>query len=136
MEQKAIKERLKQAIQMRGIKQVELADKTGIDKGQISSYLSGKYKPKQENLSLLAAALDVSEYWLMGLDVEMEREDTETVIREQRKRFEAYTRGIYENKEAEILLKLYEQLTEENRAKARRYMERLLAVQKMEEESL
>ena len=87
-------------------------------------------------MSLLAVALDVSEYWLMGLDVEMEREDTETVIREQRKRFEAYTRGIYENKEAEILLKLYEQLTEENRAKARRYMERLLAVQKMEEESL
>ena len=105
-----------------------------IGKGQISSYLSGKYKPKQENLSLLAAALDVSEYWLMGLDVPMEREGSEEAVREQKKRFEAYVQGIYEMREPETVLKLYEQLTEENRAKVRLYMERLLAVQKMEDE--
>ena len=129
-----IRARIKQGLQMRNMKQVELADKTGIDKGQISSYLSGKYKPKQENLSLLAAALDVSEYWLMGLDVPMEREGSEEAVREQRKRFEAYVQGIYEMREPETVWKLYEQLTEENRAKVRLYMERLLAVQKMEKE--
>ena len=129
-----IRARIKQGLQMRNMKQVELADKTGIDKGQISSYLSGKYKPKQENLSLLAAALDVSEYWLMGLDVSMEREGSEEDVSEQRKRVEAYIRGIYEMREPEMVLKLYEQLTEENRAKVRLYMERLLAVQKMEKE--
>ena len=129
-----IRARIKQGLQMRNMKQAELADKTGIDKGQISSYLSGKYKPKQENLSLLAAALDVSEYWLMGLDVPMEREGSEEAVREQRKRFEAYVQGIYEMREPETVLKLYEQLTEENRAKVRLYMERLLAVQKMEDE--
>ena len=128
-----IRARIKQGLQMRNTKQVELADKTGIDKGQISSYLSGKYKPKQENLSLLAAALDVSEYWLMGLDVPMEREGSEEAVREQRKRFEAYVQGIYEMREPETVWKLYEQMTEENRAKVRLYMERLLAVQKMEE---
>ena len=127
-----IRARIKQGLQMRNMKQAELADKTGIDKGQISSYLSGKYKPKQENLSLLAAALDVSEYWLMGLDVPMEREGSEEAVREQRKRFEAYVQGIYEMREPETVWKLYEQLTEENRAKVRLYMERLLAVQKME----
>ena len=127
-----IRARIKQGLQMRNMKQVELADKTGIDKGQISSYLSGKYKPKQENLSLLAAALDVSEYWLMGLDVPMEREGSEEAVREQRKRFEAYVQGVYEMREPETVLKLYDQLTEENRAKVRLYMERLLAVQKME----
>ena len=129
-----IRARIKQGLQMRNMKQAELADKTGIDKGQISSYLSGKYKPKQENLSLLAAALDVSEYWLMGLDVPMEREGSEEAVREQRKRFEAYVQGIYEMREPEMVLKLYEQMTEENRAKVRLYMERLLAVQKMEKE--
>ena len=129
-----IRARIKQGLQIRNMKQVELADKTGIDKGQISSYLSGKYKPKQENLSLLAAALDVSEYWLMGLDVPMEREGSEVDVREQRKRFEAYVQGIYEMREPEMVLKLYEQMTEENRAKVRLYMERLLAVQKMEKE--
>lgn len=125
--------RMRQALQRKGMKQAELADKTGIDKGQISSYLSGKYKPKQENLSLLAAALDVSEYWLMGLDVPMEREGSEEALREQRKRFEAYIQGVYEMREPEMVLKLYEQLSAENRAKAKLYMERLLAVQRMEE---
>ncbi len=128
----AMNVRMKQALQMRRMKQVELADKTGIDKGQISSYLSGKYKPKQENLSLIAAALDVSEYWLMGMDVSMEREGSEETVRERRKRFEAYVQGVYEMREPEMVLKLYEQLSEENRAKAKVYMERLLAVQKME----
>ena len=89
-----IRARIKEGLQMRNMKQAELADKTGIDKGQISSYLSGKYKPKQENLSLLAAALDVSEYWLMGLDVPMEREGSEEAVREQRKRCEAYVQGM------------------------------------------
>ena len=125
--------RMRQALQRKGMKQAELADKTGIDKGQISSYLSGKYKPKQENLSLLAAALDVSEYWLMGLDVPMEREGSEKALREQRTRFEAYIQGVYEMREPEMVLKLYEQLSAENRAKAKLYMERLLAVQRMEE---
>ena len=46
-----IKAHIKQALQMRNMKQAELADKTGIDKGQISSYISGRYKPKQENTS-------------------------------------------------------------------------------------
>ena len=80
----------------------------------------------------MAVALNVSEYWLMGLDVSMEREGSEENLREQQKRFEAYARGIYEMREPEMVWKLYEQLSEENRAKAKLYMERLLAVQKME----
>ena len=118
---------------MRGMKQIELADKTGIDKGQISSYLSGKYKPEQENLTLMAVALDVSEYWLMGLDVPMEREDTGEAAIEQRRRFEAYAKQMYEMREPERVMKLYGELSEENRAKVKAYMERLLAVQRMEE---
>ena len=132
MEQKEIRNRMREALQLRGMKQIELSDKTGIDKGQISSYLSGKYKPKQENLSLMAVALDVSEYWLMGLDVPMERVGTEEASREQKRRIETYAKQFYEMREPEKLLKLYEQLSEENRVKARTYMERLLAVQRME----
>ena len=98
-----IRARIKQGLQMRNMKQAELADKTGIDKGQISSYLSGKYKPKQENLSLLAAALDVSEYWLGGLDVSMEREGSGDTV-EQKRRFEAYAKQMYAGKEPEKVL--------------------------------
>ena len=129
-----IKGRIKQALQLREMKQTELAEKTGIDKGQISSYLSGRYKPKQENLSLMAAALEVSEYWLMGMDVSMERIDTEEKNRERRKRIEAYANQVFDMRDPERVLKLYEQLSEENRGKVKVYMERLLAVQRMEEE--
>ena len=56
------------------MKQVDLCNKTGIDKALISNYLSGKYKAKQDKLHKLAIALDVSEGWLMGYDVDMDRE--------------------------------------------------------------
>ena len=65
--------RLNKAINIRNIKPVELAEKTGIDKSKISSYMSGRYKAKQDGIYLLANALDVSEAWLMGLDVPMDK---------------------------------------------------------------
>lgn len=66
--------RLKKAMSDKQMKQVDLCNKTGIDKALISNYLSGKYKAKQDKLHKLAIALDVSEGWLMGYDVDMDRE--------------------------------------------------------------
>lgn len=40
----------------------------------LSQYLSGKCEPMQTRLTVLAQALDVSEAWLMGYDVPMERD--------------------------------------------------------------
>lgn len=65
-------ERLKKIISERGVKQVELIERTGISKGALSSYISGRYDPKQDNLYKLAKVLDVNPAWLMGLDVPME----------------------------------------------------------------
>ncbi len=65
--------RLKEGMEIRGLKQTDLVEKTGISKGALSSYLSGRYIPKQNNIYLLAKALDVNEAWLMGADVPMER---------------------------------------------------------------
>ena len=65
--------RLNEAIRKRNIKPIELSEKTGIDKSKISSYMSGRYKAKQDGVYLLAQALNVSEAWLMGLDVPMEK---------------------------------------------------------------
>lgn len=66
-------ERLREAMFMAGKKQVDLVRATGIDKGSISNYLSGRYEPKQEAIYKLAIALDVSEMWLWGYDVPAER---------------------------------------------------------------
>lgn len=66
-----ISTRLKYAIKLRDISQAELARKTGIDKGSISLYMSGKYQPKSDKVYKLATALDVDPVWLSGFDVPM-----------------------------------------------------------------
>ena len=66
------KDRIREALEIRDMKQSELVERTGIDKGQMSSYISGKYKPKQKNLHLMAKVLSVDEAWLMGYDVPMD----------------------------------------------------------------
>lgn len=66
-------DRLNQALEIRNMKPVELSQKTGLSKARISQYTNGVYEAKQKALYLLARALNVSEAWLMGHDVPMER---------------------------------------------------------------
>ena len=64
-----VADRLREAMNDTGKKQADLARETGLDKGAISSYLSGKYEPKQKAIGALARVLNVSEMWLWGYDV-------------------------------------------------------------------
>lgn len=66
----------------RGLKQVDIlsacepfCQKYGVKlkKNDLSQYVSGKVEPKQDKLSILGMALNVSEAWLMGYDVPKER---------------------------------------------------------------
>lgn len=66
-------ERITLALAEKSITQAELARKTGIWASAISDYKKGKYEAKQDKLSMLAKALNVSETWLMGYDVPKER---------------------------------------------------------------
>jgi transcriptional regulator with XRE-family HTH domain len=68
-----ISQRLKEALDASGKKQADLVRETGLDRGSISSYLSGKYEPKQKAIYKMAQALDVNEAWLMGYDVDRRR---------------------------------------------------------------
>lgn len=65
--------RLKEAMLIKGLRQSDLSEKTGIVKSAISQYLSGKVTPKQDKIFLLSEALSVSPAWLMGADVPMEK---------------------------------------------------------------
>lgn len=65
--------RIKEALNLRKMKQSELSALSGISKQSINSYVSGKYEPKQEALYKMGKALDVSEMWLAGYDIPMER---------------------------------------------------------------
>lgn len=73
---KTIGERIKEALMLLDMKQSELAEKGNFDKGQLSSWISGKYKPRQNNIAKLAETLNVNEAWLMGYDVSMDRKDS------------------------------------------------------------
>ena len=65
--------RLKELLASRNIKQIDIIESTGISKGALSSYISGRYEPKQDNIYLLAHYFGVSEAWLMGYDVPIEK---------------------------------------------------------------
>lgn len=80
--QAGFSERLNQAMKIRSLKQVDVleaakpyCEKYGIKltKSDLSQYVSGKVEPRQEKLTILSLALSVSEAWLMGYDVSMER---------------------------------------------------------------
>lgn len=85
MERANTAERLKYVMEQRNLKQVDILNLSlpicskyniKMNKSDISQYVSGKVEPSQEKLVVLGMALDVSESWLMGFDVPMERKDT------------------------------------------------------------
>lgn len=69
----SLAERMKEAMELRNISQAEIVKRTGIGKSSISTYLSGEYEPKQRNIYKICEVLNVSEAWLMGHNVPMER---------------------------------------------------------------
>lgn len=77
--------RLKRLLSERNLRQVDILEKAApyckkygvkLTKSDLSQYVSGKFAPGQDKLSILGLALNVSEAWLMGYDVPMERSTT------------------------------------------------------------
>lgn len=68
--------RIREALSIRKMKQIELCELTNIPKSALSQYISGAFEPKQDRIYLISKALNVSEAWLMGYDVPMEKQKT------------------------------------------------------------
>lgn len=86
MKSSSTSERLKQIMNERSLRQVDIleaakpfCEKYGVKlaKNDLSQYVSGKVEPRQEKLTILGLALNVSETWLMGYDVRRERDEKE-----------------------------------------------------------
>lgn len=75
-----ISERLQIAMGKRKIKQIDLARVADVNQGALSRYLKGSYEPKSATIYKLALALDVSDMWLEGYDVPMERSQKQKEI--------------------------------------------------------
>ena len=113
--------RIQEGMELRGLKQADLVEKTGISKGALSSYISGRYVPKQNNTFLIAKALNVNEAWLMGADVPMERIDTTSEN---------------QTSEQKELNEIYIQLSSNNKERVLTYSKSLLSTQQLDDELL
>lgn len=96
-------QRIEKALDIKGMKQAELCKLANVPKSSLSHYLSGAYEPKQTRIYDMARVLNVSEAWLMGYDVPMEREK------------EASPNELQLTGEEKKWLKLYHQLSNETR---------------------
>ena len=65
--------RISEALEMRGWKQVDLVERTGIAKSSINAWVKQNWQPRQKALMKMAQVLDVSEMWLAGYDAPIER---------------------------------------------------------------
>ena len=72
--------RLKELMKSQGLRQVDILNKTlpyqsrlgvRMSKSHLSNYVNDRSSPDNDKMRLLAEALDVSEPWLMGYDVEV-----------------------------------------------------------------
>lgn len=67
-----IKDRLTEAMRVRGLNLSELAELSGLNKSSVSRYLTGKMIPRTAAIGKLAKVLDVSPTWILGYDVNMD----------------------------------------------------------------
>lgn len=68
---KDIKDRLREALNIRNMTAADLARMSGVDKGSVSRYLKGDIIPKQTKIDAMSKALDVSPAWLLGFSVDI-----------------------------------------------------------------
>lgn len=62
-------DRIRQLLDETGITQTEFCKRTSIQKSALSNYLKGDRTPRQDQLTKIADAFNVSAAWLMGYDV-------------------------------------------------------------------
>lgn len=88
-------ERLKTLMESRNLRQVDILEKcepfckqygVQLKKNALSEYVNGKTEPGQHKLTILGLALNVSEAWLMGYDVPMERDNAISNAKDQESR--------------------------------------------------
>lgn len=85
-------QRLREVMEKRNLRQVDVLEmakpfceryNVKLNKNDLSQYLSGKVQPKQDKLTLLGLVMNVSEGWLMGFDVPMDRATENTPTGDQ-----------------------------------------------------
>ena len=83
MKRKTVGQRLKQIMDERGLKQVDIielskpffTDKVKISKTDLSQYVNDKAEPRSDKLYILSKGPGVSEQWLLGFDSDEDNQE-------------------------------------------------------------
>ena len=98
-----IKDRIREALNKRGMTASELATKSGIGKGSISKYLKGTVVPKQSAIDYISRALGVSPVWLLGYNVTMDGQevliDVDKLSDVNKEKLKAYYQALIDSQE-------------------------------------
>ena len=97
-----VSKRFKYILQLRNMKQQELADRAGINKSFISHYVNGTHCPSTEKAQLLADILKVNPLWLMGLDDNISNEDLLVYTDKQKMLIEIFNSLNYSHQQAAL----------------------------------
>ena len=97
-----IKERLIEAMKLRGMTATELASKSGLAKSSVSRYLSGENIPRSIAIGKMANALDVSPAWILGYNLtmdgkEIQNVDIDKLTEENKSRLFAYYQALLDS---------------------------------------
>lgn len=97
-----IKDRLNEAMKLRGMNITELAELSGLNKSTVSRYLSGTCIPRTPQIGTMAKALSVSPAWLLGYDVNMKGEilpkiEIQKLTEENKVKLFAYYQGLIDS---------------------------------------
>ena len=150
MKKQTTSNRLKQIMSERNLRQVDILEmckpyckKYDIKLGRndLSQYVTGKVEPGQKKLTVLGMALNVSEAWLMGFDVPMERMAFKDVPKNFRSSFDniedfkaAYDKSkLRGDRILNVIIENVEHLNNDNRKRLFEYSQNLLSNQRMEE---
>lgn len=127
---KTLAQRLAEGLEIRNMKQIELSEKTGISRGAISSYLTGRWEPKQNNIYLIAKALNVNEAWLMGYDVPYQKSTSSQEGYYTDPETAAYAEELRTNPNLRIMFSAAKDITKEQMQKTVEYIEFLKSKEK------
>ena len=115
-------ERLISILQKRNLSQADLSKMTGIRSSSISDWLNGKYEPKQDKISIIAEALNVSPVWLIGYDDTASNQSEGYYVDPETAEFAEYLRT---RPEARLLFSASRGISKEDMEKAVEYIELL-----------
>ena len=113
-------ERLNSILQKRNLSQADLSKMTGIRSSSISDWLNGKYEPKQDKISIIAEALNVSPVWLIGYDDTSSNQSEGYYVDSETAEYAEYLRT---RPEARLLFSASRGISKEDMQKAVEYIE-------------